>query len=136
MRAEKPRFPLERARGIEIAEAFLAASRGGEIARLGALLSRDVKFYSDGGGKRPAASRVMVGASEVTRTLAAIARLLRGSAPDLVRFTYINGLPGFVTREADGMLQTTALLVEGDRISAIYVTRNPDKLRHLEEPLN
>lgn len=136
VRAEKPRFPLEPARGIEIAEAFLAASRGGELARLGALLSRDVKFYSDGGGKRPAASRVMVGASEVTRALAAIARLTRGSAPDLVRFAYINGLPGFVTREVDGILQTTALLVEGEQIKAIYVMRNPDKLGHLEERLN
>ena len=47
-----------------------------------------------------------------------------------------NGLPGFVTREPDGLLQTTALLVEAGRIKAIYVMRNPDKLRHLEERLN
>ena len=45
--------------------------------------------------------------------------------------TTINGLPGFITREPDGLLQTTALLVEEGRIRAVYVTRNPDKLRHL-----
>jgi len=28
-------------------------------------------------------------------------------------------------------LQTTALDIEGDKIVAIYVMRNPDKLRHL-----
>lgn len=130
VRQERPRFPLDQARGMEIAEAFFAASRG-EVARLGSLLAEDVSLYSDGGGKRPAAARVMLGASEVTRTFAAIARLTRG-AGQLVRYAYVNGLPGFVTREADGVLQTTALLVEDGRIKAIYVMRNPDKLRHLE----
>jgi RNA polymerase sigma-70 factor, ECF subfamily len=43
----------------------------------------------------------------------------------------INGLPGFVTREADGELQTTALEIEDGKIAAIYVVRNPDKLRIL-----
>ena len=49
----------------------------------------------------------------------------------LVRLGFVNGLPGFVTLEADGELQTTALLVEGGRVAAIYVMRNPDKLGHL-----
>ncbi len=43
----------------------------------------------------------------------------------------INGLPGFVTVEADGLLQTTALAIEDGKIVGIYVMRNPDKLRHL-----
>jgi RNA polymerase sigma-70 factor (ECF subfamily) len=43
----------------------------------------------------------------------------------------INGLPGFVTREADGELQTTALEIDDGMVTAIYVMRNPDKLRHL-----
>ncbi len=132
VRAEKPRFPVERDHGLEIAQAFFAASRG-EIGRLGAMLADDVSLYSDGGGKRPAAARVMLGADEVKRTFAAIGRLLRGNFGELVRFAWINGLPGFVTREFDGVLQTTALLTENGRIKAIYVMRNPDKLRHLEE---
>ena len=33
--------------------------------------------------------------------------------------------------EADGELQTTALEIETGKIVAIYVVRNPDKLRHL-----
>jgi RNA polymerase sigma-70 factor (ECF subfamily) len=51
----------------------------------------------------------------------------------LVRVGFINGLPGFVTQEADGELQTTALEIEDEKIAAIYVVRNPDKLRHLHE---
>jgi len=42
-------------------------------------------------------------------------------------------LPGFVTREKDGILQTTALLIEEGQVRAIYVMRNPDKLGHLGE---
>jgi len=121
---------------MEIAEAFFAATRGGEVARLGAILAEDVSLHSDGGGKRPAVARVMHGASEVTRTFAAIARLARGHSGELIRYAYVNGLPGFVTREGDGVLQTTALLIEDGRIRAIYVMRNPDKLRHLEATLH
>ena len=136
VQAEKLRFPVERAHGLEIAQAFFAASRGGEIGRLSEMLAEDVSLYSDGGGKRPAAARVMRGASEVRRTFAAIARLAMGRTGELIRYAYVNGLPGFLTREADGMLQTTALLIERGSIKAIYVMRNPDKLRHLEKRLN
>lgn len=131
VRAERTRFPIERDRGVAIAEAFFEASRVGDAARLSTLLADDVRFYSDGGGKRPAAGRILDGSAEVLRGLSAIFRL-RGGMPELVRRGFVNGLPGFVTREADGMVQTTALLIEDNRVMAIYVMRNPDKLRHVE----
>jgi RNA polymerase sigma-70 factor (ECF subfamily) len=34
------------------------------------------------------------------------------------------------------LLQTTALLIEDRLIHAIYVMRNPDKLRHLERTVH
>lgn len=52
-------------------------------------------------------------------------------ASKLVRVGLINGLPGFISHEADGELQTTALDIEDGLIRAIYVVRNPDKLRRL-----
>jgi RNA polymerase sigma-70 factor (ECF subfamily) len=136
VRGERPRFPVERGHGMAIAEAFFAASRGGDIAALGAMLADDVTLHSDGGGKRPAAGRVMRGLSEVTRSFAAIARLQRGRQGSLLHMAYVNGLPGFVTREADGLLQTTALLIDDGRIRAVYVMRNPDKLGHLDGALH
>lgn len=131
VRGERTRFPVKREHGLAIAAAFYEASRNGDAAKLGALLADDVRFHSDGGGKRPAAGRILDGVVEVMRGLSAIFRLRRGD-PELVSQTFINGLPGFVTREADGFLQTTALLIEDERIKAIYVMRNPDKLRHVE----
>lgn len=94
-------------------------------------MTEDVRFHSDGGGKRPAAGRILHGAAEILRGLSAVFRLRRGD-PELVRHAFVNGLPGFVTRDPDGMLQTTALLVEAGKIKAIYIMRNPEKLRHVK----
>ena len=135
VRASRPRFPVGRERGMALAAAFLEASRGGDLGRLRTMLADDVTVHSDGGGKRPAGGRVFAGAQEALAVFAAIARLQRGAGWSLVGYRRINGLPGFVTREADGMLQTTALLIEGDRIAGVYIVRNPDKLRHLEAEL-
>ena len=132
IRASRPRFPVPKERGLEIAAAFFRASREGDMAALRDMLAEDVAVYSDGGGKRVAGYRPFVGIEEVTKVFAAIARLLRRGRYTLVGYRMINGLPGFVTREADGILQTTALLIEDGRIAGIYVVRNPDKLRHLE----
>jgi len=127
VQAERTRFPLERGEGRKIAEAFFAASRSGDVSRLSTVLADDVTFYSDGGGKRPAVARILRGRDQVARAHAALARLAHGS--QILRYAFINGLPGFVTQEADGEIQTTALLLENGRIKAIYVVRNPDKLQ-------
>jgi RNA polymerase sigma-70 factor, ECF subfamily len=43
----------------------------------------------------------------------------------------MNGLPGVVVQAPDGLVQTATFEIEGDVIRALYVVRNPDKLRHL-----
>lgn len=131
VREARPRYKLEKAQGMEIANAFFAASRSGDMDALGALLAADVGMWADGGGKRPAALTPVLGFDTVMKLHRSLAVMFvkRGSA--LVHAGMINGLPGFVTREADGELQTTALEIEDGRVTAIYVTRNPDKLRHV-----
>jgi RNA polymerase sigma-70 factor (ECF subfamily) len=47
----------------------------------------------------------------------------------------IDGLPGFVSIDRGEVLQTTALEVRGGKITALYIVRNPDKLRHVEAML-
>jgi RNA polymerase sigma-70 factor, ECF subfamily len=131
VREARPRFQVEKERGLEIANAFFAASRSGDLSALGAMLSADVSLYADGGGKRPAAAQPLIGFDEVMTVLATLAPLFREHGSTLVRIALINGLPGFVSREADDQIQTTALEIEDGVITAIYVVRNPDKLRHL-----
>jgi RNA polymerase sigma-70 factor (ECF subfamily) len=130
VRAARPRFPMPKERSLEIAAAFYSATRNGDMNQLRSLLAADVAFYSDGGGKRPAAKRPLIGIDDVMQFHAALARVFAASASRSVRYGFINGLPGFVTAEHDGM-QTTALEIEDGRIVGVYVMRNPDKLRHL-----
>jgi len=131
VRSERPRYELDKARGLELAAAFFKASRGGEMDQLQALLAQDVSVHSDGGGKRPAGYLPIFGIDNVMKLHRSLARLLEKGPSELVSYGFINGLPGFVTREADGILQTTALLVVEGEVHAIYVMRNPDKLGHL-----
>ncbi|OXI27702.1 sigma-70 family RNA polymerase sigma factor [Burkholderia sp. AU15512] len=131
VREARPRFHVEKQRGIELAEAFFAASRSGDMRALGAMLAEDVSLHADGGGKRPAAGIPVLGFERVMKVHEYLARLFATHASKLVRAGFINGLPGFVTQEADGELQTTALEIEDGKIVAIYVVRNPDKLKHL-----
>jgi RNA polymerase sigma-70 factor (ECF subfamily) len=48
-----------------------------------------------------------------------------------MRFATINGPPGMVVSAPEGAVQTATFEIEGDVIQAVYVVRNPDKLRHL-----
>jgi RNA polymerase sigma-70 factor (ECF subfamily) len=131
VREARPRFQVEKRRGLAIAEAFFEASRSGDMTALGAMLADDVSSHSDGGGKRPAAVGPVLGRRLLLRLHRSLAVLYRKYPSQLVRIGFVNGLPGFVTREADGELQTTALEIKDGQIAAIYVMRNPDKLRHL-----
>jgi RNA polymerase sigma-70 factor (ECF subfamily) len=131
VREERPRFQVDKQRGIELANAFFAASRGGDMQALRAMLTDDISIHADGGGKRSAAPEPVIGLAAVMKVQERLAALFRENGSKLVRAGFINGLPGFITLEADGELQTTALEIEDGKIAAIYVVRNPDKLRHL-----
>jgi RNA polymerase sigma-70 factor, ECF subfamily len=133
VRAARPRFQVPKEHGLEIAEAFFTASRGGDMQKLRSLLATDVALYADGGGKRPAAAQPIKGVEQVMRAHTALARMFAKSPSQLLRYGLINGVPGFVTREGDNLLQTTGLQIEGGRIVAIYVMRNPDKLQRVGE---
>ena len=133
VRSARPRFQVEKQRGLAFAEAFFTASRSGDIKTLGIMLAADVSIHADGGGKRPAATQPILGFDAVIKLHELLRPLFLKTK--FVRAAFINGLPGFVTLEADGELQTTALEIEDGKVTAIYVMRNPDKLRHLHQSL-
>jgi len=131
VREARPRFQVEKQRGLALAEAFFAASRSGDMKALGAMLAADVSLHADGGGKRPAATEPIFGIDAVMKVHEYLAARFRKNGSKLVRAGFVNGLPGFITLEADGELSTTALAIEDGKVAAIYVVGNPDKLRHL-----
>ena len=131
VREAKPRFQVEKQRGLAMAEAFYTASRGGDMEALREMLAADVSVHADGGGKRPAAPEPVLGFDAVMKLHEYLAKWFENNESKFVRAGFINGLPGFVTFEADGEFQTTAFEIEDGKIEAIYVVRNPDKLKHL-----
>jgi RNA polymerase sigma-70 factor, ECF subfamily len=131
VREARPRFKVEKQRALALAEAFFNATRSGDMKALSAMLAADVSVHADGGGKRPAATEPIFGLAAVMKAHERLTAIFRENISKLVRVGFVNGLPGFVTLEADGELSTTALEIEDGNIAAIYVVRNPDKLRHL-----
>jgi RNA polymerase sigma-70 factor, ECF subfamily len=127
----RPRFPASQEEGRRLAAAFAVAVQSGDTARLMKLLAEDAVLYTDGGGKRVAALNPIYGAEKILRFIAGIAR--KNSALPGIQLcaAIVNGLPGFVLREADGPIETVAFDHRDGGITAIYVVRNPEKLRHV-----
>jgi RNA polymerase sigma-70 factor, ECF subfamily len=129
--AGRPRFPASREEGVRLAAAFAAAAQSGDAGTLMKLLAEDAVLYSDGGGKRAAALKPIYGADKILRFLDGISR----QSPELPsarwRAAAVNGLAGFIVREKDGAIDTVAFEHHDGRIAAIYIVRNPEKLRHV-----
>ncbi|HEU5272231.1 MAG TPA: sigma-70 family RNA polymerase sigma factor [Xanthobacteraceae bacterium] len=129
--AGRPRFASSREAGDRLAAAFQRANAAGDMQALTALLAEDAVLYSDGGGKRAAALQPIRGADKIVRFLAGMARKTPSLLAFDVRRAAVNGLAGFVLREPDGSVDTVAIDHRDGRITAIYLTRNPEKLRHV-----
>lgn len=136
VRAERPRYAIDRDEGQRMTDAFFAASRSGDLTALRNILAENVVAYTDGGGLRNAALNPLFGFRRVSGLLMGVARKTERRLPPVVYKGLINGLPGIVTLENDGVLQTTSLDIEEGRIVGIYIVRNPEKLRHLSDLIN
>jgi RNA polymerase sigma-70 factor, ECF subfamily len=122
------------AKHAQLMSAFAAATQSDDLDALTQLFASDVRIVTDGGGKVRAALEVVEGADKAVRFLVEATRK-RADAwwrEDFrPRFALINGLPGIIVAGSEGAVQTAAFEIEGGVIRALYVVRNPDKLRHL-----
>jgi RNA polymerase sigma-70 factor (ECF subfamily) len=139
VREQRPAASVHRAPGgtehkhTELLSAFINATRTGDLNALTSMLAADAKVITDGGGKVPAALNVIEGADRAAAFLVGATR--KGWRDDYsLRFDNINGLPGVVIESPRGPVQTNAFQIEDDVVTAIYIVRNPDKLRHLAAP--
>ena len=118
------------AKHAQLLSAFVAAAGSGDVDGLKQLLAGDVRVVTDGGGKVVAALNVLEGADRAARFLIGATR--KGWRDDYtVRFAIINGLPGLIIGAPEGPVQTAAFEIADNVIRALYVVRNPEKLRHL-----
>ena len=127
----RPRFSVDQDRALQLAAAFMAAAARADSSELAALLADDAVMVSDGGGKRKAALRVLVGRDDIISLLQGLH--WRHVLPTLERLApaRINGLVGFVIHYDDGPATMAFEMDDEGRIAAIYQVRNPDKLGHV-----
>lgn len=115
--------------------AFAEAVASGDVSRLAALLREDAIALTDGGGRKRAALQPIHGADHIARFFIGLAKKLAAGG-DIIRFepAAINGRTGaliFMNGELD---QAVSCAIDGDKIAALYLVRNPDKLRWASRP--
>jgi RNA polymerase sigma-70 factor (ECF subfamily) len=128
--ARQPRIEVSLREHSLVVERFLAAVGSGDLQSLVDVLSPDVVLVTDGGGKKRAALRPILGRDKVMRFMAGTADP-RATAE---RRT-VNGGPALVVT-TDGEVDTiVTFLVEDGLVTGLYAVRNPEKLHHLTEPV-
>ena len=130
VRAERPRFRARPEAHQQLMTEFLAAVAANDTSRLVAMMKSDVKFVSDGGGKAPAALRVVNTPAEVAQLIMHLAGAKGG--PSAMKFVTLNGVPSIWFLDGQGFASVAQFDIEDDLVRAIFVVRNPDKLAHLQ----
>ncbi len=121
-----------------LVDAFMQAVRSHDVTALTQVLTADAVLLSDGGGKVAALPRPLHGNARIAQAFIRFAELPTSRGWRMVPAT-VNGLPGclIVDELADGhLVQTLALAPsahEPGRIGALYIQRNPDKLRAIAQ---
>lgn len=111
-------------------QAFSDAVASGDVRQLAELLREDAVAITDGGGRKFAARNPIIGADKVARFFIGLAGKTAGHDVRIAP-AVINGTVGALLY-LDGELDLTlSMAIDGEKIAAIYVVRNPDKLRHL-----
>jgi RNA polymerase sigma-70 factor (ECF subfamily) len=126
----RPRFDPSPQQRERLLHQFLKATSDGNLEGLVALLSSEVVFHSDGGGKAPALPKPIYGPDNVARAI--LGGIKKFAPPDLVRrIVEINGQPGLVTYLAGRPFLVFTLDVADGLVRNIYIVSNPEKLAHL-----
>lgn len=128
LRDAPPRFTASRQESEELVRRFQQACVTGDVDALLSVLHADATLVSDGGGKVIAATRPVRGADRIAKFLLGYAR--KGQwLPSDFRLVTVNAMPGLLMQNAVAGTGTYSFDIADGRIRAIYVVRNPDKLR-------
>ncbi|HEU5385666.1 MAG TPA: sigma-70 family RNA polymerase sigma factor [Streptosporangiaceae bacterium] len=109
-----------------VAEAFLAATRGGDLAGLIAVLDPDVVLTSDAAAVPTGVARTVRGAQAVARGARAAAMRSRYG-----RIALVNGAPGLIMAPGGRLVVALAFTFAGDRITGIDVIADAERLAGL-----
>lgn len=129
--ARRPRFDVQPAQAGRLVEQFQRVCQSGDTEGLLNMLTQDAAIYADGGGKVAAAGKPVLGAATVAKFFVNVFRQVPANVGLRMRPVIINAEPGVLVFLGDKLEQAMTFEIADSRIHAIYVVRNPDKLRHL-----
>jgi RNA polymerase sigma-70 factor, ECF subfamily len=130
LRAHRPRFPASPETHQQMLTGFLQAAQGGEMTTLTNLLSENVTLWADAGGKiKQAALRPLVGRDAVARFSLGTVRFLPEDYR--VELAEVNGQAAIIIRTGGQTLFVLSIEVEAERITAIRIIANPEKLARI-----
>jgi len=113
----------------KLLEVFRMAHQTGDLSPLKNLLSEEVIYYNDGGGKVSAALNPIYGNDRVMRFMLGLANKFNLFTKSEIMMEHVNGSPALIIRDHADILQTFVFdLDEKGQIAAFYSVRNPDKL--------
>jgi len=130
VRDERPAPATRLDNHARLLQAFGEAVTSGDVARLAELLREDAVAITDGGGRKTAARNPIQGADKIARFFIGLAAKNAGHEIR-VEPTMINGAIGALLYLDGELDHTMSMAISGEKIAAIYIVRNPDKLRHL-----
>jgi RNA polymerase sigma-70 factor (ECF subfamily) len=131
VKADRPRFSASAEQRRDLLTRFAAASAGLNAVELAKLFAPDAIAYTDGGGHARAALNPIFGPEKIARFVVGLARKFAAAAAPQWRLTEINGAPAIALRFPDEPPSLVSLECDGERVTALYVLRNPEKLRRL-----
>ena len=123
--AQAPATPAARQAGI--IRAFKQAWEAKDIDALIGLLDPDATAIADGGGLATTFLHPIEGGEQIARAWVEIAN--RATSDMMFLERTVNGKPGLVAQQNGVTVTVFAFDVAGDRITHIWVVRNPEKLR-------
>jgi RNA polymerase sigma-70 factor (ECF subfamily) len=126
--SRRPRFTVSRRESEEIVRRFRDACVTGNVEQFMSVLHADAQLIADGGGKAAAATRPVLGAERVAKFVLGYASKVHWSPSDF-QLVSVNGAPGLLMRHPIAGIGAYSFDIADGRIRAIYVVRNPDKLR-------
>lgn len=125
-RAGVVRAPATAAGQADVVRHVKEAWETKDIAALVGLLNPAAVMTADGGGMAGAVLRPVEGGARIAQYMVAIADKAPGL--ELLERT-VNGMPGLVAQRAGVVMTVAAFDVSDERVTRIWVVRNPEKLR-------
>ncbi len=129
LRDERPRYAVPREKHQQLLQTFAQALERGDFPAINAFLAQDAILVGDGGGKVQSFPKPMEGGRRIAQLFYAAA--LRYKSGLRVKLVMLNGEAALL-RYFEGELESAQTFeTDGERIVAIHVQRNPDKLARI-----